>query len=67
MDDFWGWLWLACKLFAAVYALLLIIGFGVAAGATPRRRNQSIEDWMSEVYDTFRLSCKAALVTEKRA
>jgi hypothetical protein len=66
MDDLWDWSWLACKLFAVVYTLLLIVGFCVAAGATPRHRNQSIEDWMSDVYDTFCLSCKAGARTEKR-
>ena len=60
MDDFSGWLWLACKLFAVGYMLLMIVGMYIAAGATPRRRGQSIEEFLSDVLEVYRLGCMAA-------
>lgn len=60
MDSFSGWLWLGCKLFAAGYVLLMIIGIYIAAGATPRRQGQSIDEFVSDVLEVYRLGCTAA-------
>jgi hypothetical protein len=47
------------------YALLMIVGIYIAAGATPRRQGQSIDEFVSDVLDVYRLGCKA-VEKEKR-